>query len=124
LREWGFGIALDDFGTGYSSLSLLHRLPATEIKVDRSFVKDVLQDPFDADLVRGIVGMGKGLGIKVVAEGVETEQHYAFIRATTCDHAQGYYLSRPIPGDELRRLIAQCMADAATPRQERPWTIS
>jgi diguanylate cyclase (GGDEF)-like protein len=124
LREWGFGIALDDFGTGYSSLSLLHRLPATEIKVDRSFVKDVLQDPFDADLVRGIVGMGKGLGIKVVAEGVETEQHYAFIRATTCDHAQGYYLSRPIPGDELRRLVAQYLANAATPGQERPWTIS
>jgi diguanylate cyclase (GGDEF)-like protein len=124
LRAWGFGIALDDFGTGYSSLSLLHRLPATEIKVDRSFVKDVLQDPFDADLVKGIVGMGKGLGVKVVAEGVETEQHFAFIRDTGCDHAQGYYLSRPIPASELRRLITVSPANEAAPGKDRPWKTS
>ena len=124
LRAWGFGISLDDFGTGYSSLSLLHRLPATEIKVDRAFVKDVLQDPFDADLVRGIIGMGKGLGVRVVAEGVETDQHYAFIRDTSCDHAQGYYLGHPMPGDALRRAISESIADGAILGRERPWKTS
>jgi len=124
LRAWGFGISLDDFGTGYSSLSLLHRLPATEIKVDRSFVKDVLQDPFDADLVKGIVGLGKGLGVRVVAEGVETESHYAFIRHTGCDHAQGYYLAHPMPGTELHQAISASLEDGAILGRERPWKIS
>jgi diguanylate cyclase (GGDEF)-like protein len=109
LRDAGFGIALDDFGTGYSSISLLHRLPANEIKIDRAFVQDVLSDPFDAALVRGLVGMGRGLGVRVVAEGVETSEHYAFIRATGCDRAQGYHLSRPMPADALARLLAESL---------------
>lgn len=96
LHQAGVHLAIDDFGTGYSSLGYLKRFPVDVIKIDRSFVNDVITDPSDAALCEAIVAMAHRLGLQVVAEGVETEQQLAFLEASACDKAQGYYFSRPV----------------------------
>ncbi len=106
LRELGVSIALDDFGTGFSSLSNLKQYPITTLKVDRSFVKDILHDPSDAAITRAVVAMGRSLDITVVAEGVETAQHAELLLALGCDQAQGYYYGRPVPAGRFPALIA------------------
>jgi diguanylate cyclase (GGDEF)-like protein/PAS domain S-box-containing protein len=105
FSEMGIRLSIDDFGTGYSSLAYLKRLPVSEIKVDRSFVMNMDEDEDDATIVRSTIELGRNLGLDVVAEGVETERVWDRLRALGCTAAQGYYLSRPVPGDELRAWV-------------------
>lgn len=101
LRRLGVGIAIDDFGTGYSSLSYLNRLPVTELKIDRSFVRDIDRDPDDRTLIASIIGLGKGQGVRLVAEGVETAEQARLLKELDCDVLQGFYFSRPLPLEAL-----------------------
>ncbi|MBS1212394.1 MAG: diguanylate cyclase/phosphodiesterase with sensor(s), partial [Proteobacteria bacterium] len=102
-RGFGVSFALDDFGTGYSSLAYLRNLPATTLKIDQSFVRDMLVDEGDFAIVQGIVILAKAFDRKTVAEGVETMEHYATLRRIGCAFAQGYAIARPMPADELAR---------------------
>jgi diguanylate cyclase (GGDEF)-like protein len=101
LSALGIGLAIDDFGTGYSSLSYLKRLPVSEIKIDKSFVMAMTSQDNDAVIVRSTVDLGRNLGLRVVAEGVETLEMWNELKALGCDIAQGYLLSRPLPADDL-----------------------
>ena len=107
LRRSGALIAIDDFGTGYSSLSYLKSLPLDKIKIDKSFVQDLLDDEDDATIVRAIIQLGKSLGMQVIAEGVETIEQEAYIIAEGCHEGQGYYYSKPLPARELGLYLKQ-----------------
>jgi len=95
--EIGISFSLDDFGTGYSSLTYLQKLSIEELKIDRSFVLDMLEDPNDKAIVVSIIGLGKVFGLRVVAEGVETEEHAKHLLEMGCDIIQGYAISKPMP---------------------------
>jgi len=97
LKARGIGFSLDDFGTGYSSLAYLKRLPLDEIKIDQSFVRDVLSDPNDASIAHSILALGQSLNLDVVAEGVETEAQHVFLADRGCQTYQGYLFNRPQP---------------------------
>lgn len=107
LHRLGCGIAIDDFGTGAASLDYLRKLPADRIKVDQSFVRNIGVDPDDEAIVRATIEMAHRLNRTVVAEGVETEQHLAFLRAHDCDELQGYLFCRPLPVGSFERLLAE-----------------
>lgn len=101
LKEMGVRIAVDDFGTGFSSLSYLKRFPVDALKIDRSFVSELTTNPDDTVIVEVIIGLGHRLGLKVIAEGVETEEQLAFLKRAGCDAAQGFYIARPMPAGEV-----------------------
>jgi EAL domain-containing protein (putative c-di-GMP-specific phosphodiesterase class I) len=107
LCALGVRIAIDDYGTGYASLSYLKHLPAEELKIDRAFVQHVTTDRADQAIVRSTVNMAHSLGMHVVAEGVEDRATWNLLAALVCDIAQGYYLSRPVPAQELERWLAE-----------------
>lgn len=105
LRRRGVTIALDDFGTGYSSLSLLRDLPIDRLKIDRSFVKDMLSDSVARTLTSAIVALAQTLQLGVVAEGIEEQEHLELLRSLGCAYAQGFFLGRPMPADALRTML-------------------
>jgi EAL domain-containing protein (putative c-di-GMP-specific phosphodiesterase class I) len=113
LRELGVGVSLDDFGTGYSSLSYLKTLPVDTVKLDQSFVRDVTTDRGDAAIATAIIAMAHTLGLRVVAEGVETEEQLIFLRNQGCDTVQGYLFSPPVPPERLDLVLDSRMPLAA-----------
>jgi EAL domain-containing protein (putative c-di-GMP-specific phosphodiesterase class I) len=115
LSQMGVELSIDDFGTGYSSLSHLKRLPVDEIKIDKSFVMNMVADENDSVIVRSTIDLGRNLGLKVVAEGVETEAVWAALGQMGCDQAQGFLRSRPLPAAELTRWLEDLRA---------PWPAS
>jgi diguanylate cyclase (GGDEF)-like protein/PAS domain S-box-containing protein len=115
LKELGLRISLDDFGTGYSSLSYLKRFPIDEIKIDRSFVDGLIIDENDTAIVRTILAMAQGLGLRVVAEGVETSEQHNFLVAHQCDEMQGYLFSKPLSTQSIGNLLACAAPLLSTP---------
>jgi EAL domain-containing protein (putative c-di-GMP-specific phosphodiesterase class I) len=117
LRDLGVRIAMDDFGSGYSSLSYLQKFPFDTIKIDRSFVGAIERRSEAQAIVRAVVGLGRSLGIRTCAEGVETAEELAFLKSEGCDEVQGYYLGRPLPASDLAQLLGAPAAAPATDRQ-------
>jgi diguanylate cyclase (GGDEF)-like protein/PAS domain S-box-containing protein len=106
LREAGVQVAVDDFGTGYSSLSYLQKFPLDVLKIDQSFIRRVTADTDQMTIVSAIIGMGKKLNLRVIAEGVEATETIAFLKDQQCDEAQGFYFSQPVPAEQFAKLIA------------------
>ncbi len=107
LHELGVRIAIDDFGTGYSSLLYVRRLPATELKIDRGFIRDLVQNSEDAAIVSAIVALGRALDLKIVAEGVETAAQQEFLTTLGCDSLQGFLLGRPMPPNRFIEAVSR-----------------
>jgi EAL domain-containing protein (putative c-di-GMP-specific phosphodiesterase class I) len=105
LSATGLSVAIDDFGTGYSSLNYLRSFAFDTLKIDRSFVQGLPASAADATITRGIVALGHALGMKITAEGVETEAQASFLQLESCDSLQGYLMSKPVPHSAVADLI-------------------
>ena len=105
LRQEGVSISIDDFGTGHSNLTRLKQLRVDKIKIDSSFIAGLGRDTTDEKIVRAIIALGRGLGLQVVAEGVEQQLQLDFLRAAGCDVAQGYFLGRPMRSEQIATLL-------------------
>jgi len=104
LRERGVHVAVDDFGMGFSSLSFLQKFPLDVLKIDQSFIRQITATPFDTSIVSTIISLGQSLKLRVIAEGVESAQDLAFLRALDCDEAQGFYFSHPVTATKFAEL--------------------
>ena len=107
LKEMGLKLSIDDFGTGYSSMSYLKRFPLDTLKIDQSFIKDIMTDPNDAAITKATIGLAKGLELTTIAEGIETQEQLTFLHKQGCDQIQGYFISRPVPAEKIEQLFAK-----------------
>ncbi len=107
INDLGAKISMDDFGTGYSSLSYLRHYPFDVLKIDRSFINDICETTSENKLIDAAIAMAHGLGLEVVAEGIETTHQSAYLRDRGCNYAQGYLFSKPIKTDEMEHLLAE-----------------
>ncbi|MEA3159534.1 MAG: hypothetical protein QOD95_1082, partial [Gammaproteobacteria bacterium] len=105
LKSLGIRIAVDDFGTGYSSLATLQRFPLDTVKIDRSFIGDLVGPAEDSGLADAIISMGKSLSLTVIVQGVETKEQADFLRTHACDELQGFYFNRPLPANQFAQLM-------------------
>jgi diguanylate cyclase (GGDEF)-like protein len=113
LRARGVQLAVDDFGTGYSSLSYLRKFPIDALKIDQSFVRQITTAPDETTIVTAVISMGRSLKLRVVAEGVETQEELAFLQAHQCDEAQGYFFSRPVVAQQFAKLLETGIPETA-----------
>jgi EAL domain-containing protein (putative c-di-GMP-specific phosphodiesterase class I) len=116
LAGMGISVSVDDFGTGYSSLTYLKQFPIQGVKIDQSFIRDLASDANDAVIATAIITMSQILGLRVVAEGVETNEQPDFLRRHGCDEYQGYLLSKPLPADQFTELLQSHRASVPQPR--------
>jgi len=107
VADLGVQLSIDDFGIGYSALSYLKRFPIDTLKIDQSFIRDIPRDADDAAIASAIIAMAHALGIRVIAEGVETQEQLAFLRARRCSGVQGFYFSKPLPAEDVLALLKQ-----------------
>lgn len=105
LRDLGLRLAIDDFGTGYSSLAHLKRFPLDLLKIDQGFIRDIPNSADDMTISSSVIALGHAMGLKVLAEGVETREQLAFLQEKGCDYFQGYFCSRPVPAEDFTRLL-------------------
>jgi predicted signal transduction protein with EAL and GGDEF domain/FixJ family two-component response regulator len=118
LKEFGFALAIDDFGTGYCSLNYLKRFPLDTLKIDRSFVSDISNDPDDASIVRAIIALGHSLDLKLVAEGVTTQAQLQFLQAESCDAVQGFLMSPAVPASAFRDMLKRPRVSLEAPQSQ------